>query len=390
MNSTNWALSSCITFALMAIVVCAKVKEAQQKPERVKIPVSMQRKMNSVNSTAEMLMKYVVRKPRPPGVSTQPAYPGENFLFYPNGSMNPSAANLISAESPSVDCQPRQSIVDLPPDNDTNVVLYPSCADAMRCSGCCDEMFECMATSTITTWRKVSRLEYNAATDDFEFVGFVDVPVVEHRSCMCSCLIQPYNCTPDIHWYDPQACQCRCMATSQQCVSPKMWDESVCACVCPSLSYCLEDEVYDFQACSCVLRSVIAPSQSGTNWRRHDRSLLLFRVVLRTSLACNNIHCTVAFQYNCSRLLLCLPRYFYIYAPWFIIIRDQVLHFTFTNYDQANSGNLQSDFFYLLFTELDMLNVCCIMRFWANTTLNTVINTEMMFPLVIQQHIMNL
>jgi len=208
--------------------------------------------MHTVKNATEFLMKHVHKKP---GAVTSAE---EAILFSQTGSVNPSGANMISEMLADGDsCSPRPSNVVIPLNaSDPRAFFYPTCTSVNRCGGCCgSDLLQCSPTQTQRQAVKVMKCRYpeNSNSDMFEFEGLVDITMEVHTACECQCRVQAYHCDPAKHTYNADSCSCQCinrqMAT--QCPSNKNWDEQQCACVCPRITHCLNDEFFNFNTCSC-------------------------------------------------------------------------------------------------------------------------------------------
>lgn len=257
---------------LFAVVVSLRKPsstDADTKPKR-NIPASVLKAVSACNSTSEVFRRFVKRKSREDGVMESGSnIVGEDFIFRFDGSINPLAMIVIDNSEPIVECKPRVAVIKFPDDPDPNVIYEPPCTELSRCSGCCEDLLSCQATAIQTVYKVTSRLMYNERTGYFDFDGFVNVSMEDHTACECACEVKEENCDASIHDYDADACACRCKKTPDVCESPKEWSEEMCDCTCPSVSYCLEDQVYDFMTCSCAQRPEILPVPSNDN-NGHD------------------------------------------------------------------------------------------------------------------------
>lgn len=249
---------------LFVVVVSHKKTSLTDTKTKKNIPASVLKAVSACNSTSEVFRKFVKRKAREPG-QMESDIPGEDFLFKFDGSINPLALVVIDNSEPVVECKPRVAVIKFPDDPDPNAIYEPPCTELSRCSGCCEDLLSCQATTVQVVYKVTSRLVYNDRTGYFDFNGFVNVSMEDHTACECACEVKEESCDASIHTYDASACACRCKQTPEVCESPKEWSEEMCDCTCPSVSYCLEDQVYDFMTCSCAQRAETLPVPSNDN-----------------------------------------------------------------------------------------------------------------------------
>lgn len=99
---------------------------------------------------------------------------------------------------------------------------------------------------------KVMKVIYSdSGSGNFEFVGLEDVALTKHLECDCRCRIQAHHCNPLKQDYNEQSCSCRCRNENEatSCPSQKRWDDKECACVCPRILNCLDDEYFSYGSC---------------------------------------------------------------------------------------------------------------------------------------------
>lgn len=101
-----------------------------------------------------------------------------------------------------------------------------------------------------------------SGSGDFEFIGLEDISLTKHLECDCRCRIQAHHCNPQKQDYNEHSCSCRCRNENQAttCPSQKRWDEKECACVCPRILNCLDDEFFSYNSCTCQRGSPVMAS----------------------------------------------------------------------------------------------------------------------------------
>ncbi|XP_064481788.1 balbiani ring protein 3-like [Ornithodoros turicata] len=154
-------------------------------------------------------------------------------------------------------CIPRPVPIRVPQPRDPEALHYPTCADVLRCAGCCNHhLLSCRPKATRNTTRQafVLRLAKNK-TSGINFEGFKKVRFLEHTACHCECKVRPQHCSPH-QVYREDSCQCACPNSwmAPNCTSLQVWDGRRCACVCrnPELE-CSTGFIYDGNLCRCVM-----------------------------------------------------------------------------------------------------------------------------------------
>lgn len=150
---------------------------------------------------------------------------------------------------------PQERAVTIPPNSDPRIIHWPPCTRLAQCGGCCGtDVLECTATRTEPATIQVMKVIYSdSGSGNFEFVGLEDVALTKHLECDCRCRIQAHHCNPLKQDYNEQSCSCRCRNENEatSCPSQKRWDDKECACVCPRILNCLDDEYFSYGSCSC-------------------------------------------------------------------------------------------------------------------------------------------
>jgi len=267
----------CSSSVYLLMVVCLTVTVLQTavmgSAENRDMHMKMWMSMKDVKSTSDFIYTMVKPPQRPAGGAQSEWNSDQSKIFIPTqtGSViNPEGVERMSGMIATADvCEPRMSTVAIPPSADSSIVYWPPCTKIRRCGGCCgSDLLECTPTSVNITKVLVMQLQapnYASSDTRMDFQSNLNIDLVEHLACICSCRTKASDCDPRTQVYDEESCSCRCTDVGQatSCPLPKRWDGRLCRCICPNLVNCLEDEYFNFSNCSCTRGTPMVNSSSS-------------------------------------------------------------------------------------------------------------------------------
>jgi hypothetical protein len=144
--------------------------------------------------------------------------------------------------------------VEIPPDAvNPNTFFWPPCVNVSRCGGCCvHDALTCTPVTRRLDDFTVAKMIFDS-TGTVVWSGEVLIQLEAHTACDCSCRVLAADCNNRTQRYDADSCSCRCIneSLSGSCQAPKHWSQQLCACVCPNMLNCLDDEYFNYATCTC-------------------------------------------------------------------------------------------------------------------------------------------
>lgn len=167
------------------------------------------------------------------------------------GKRKPTAVNVPDPEPGT--CMPTKQLIEFPKPSDPTIILWPPCTRVLRCGGCCPSaVLSCAPVATSNITYKVIKAQYpRPGADKFNFQGHEFVTLERHDRCGCECKQRPSDCNT-LQRYE----ECRCVCTNtlemQRCDGPdRVWDHTVCRCMCKDYSECSTGFYYNARSCRC-------------------------------------------------------------------------------------------------------------------------------------------
>lgn len=154
-------------------------------------------------------------------------------------------------------CMPEMQTIKLnEKEEDSTIVLIPSCTRIERCGGCCThKLLECQPTEIETVNFQIFKTKYTGSRK-LRFLEKQIVQVERHTKCKCDCKIKESDCNL-LQIYNKNSCRCFCRNRDEEkkCLKRsdvKIWNPDLCACQCKEERPCSSGFYYDFNQCKCV------------------------------------------------------------------------------------------------------------------------------------------
>jgi len=140
-------------------------------------------------------------------------------------------------------------------DTDSATVYFPSCTRIKRCGGCCDHpLLSCQPTASIMKNFQVV-VSKVTAEGGLSYSEKQIIPLEEHTRCKCDCRIKAEHCTgKQIYIEDECVCGCSNVDEEEKCRrnnDTKLWDPSLCACLCRDERECNTGYYFNPVTCRC-------------------------------------------------------------------------------------------------------------------------------------------
>lgn len=174
--------------------------------------------------------------------------------FVDGGYRNYTGESVSEFDESLINCQPIETVMNIPSSSDPTLFTIPKCVIANRCKGCCGvTVLECIPLQTTEKNYRVSRFNYNSEKGLMELVQDEILTVEEHTLCGCKCKINPEDCT-EKQIYDERMCKCICKNNNEiaDCLAAdKMWNHNTCQCKCKEIEECSTGYTFNIEFCKC-------------------------------------------------------------------------------------------------------------------------------------------